>query len=104
VAQAALKAECSEQTVYRRLRDPAFVKAVSDLRSTMISQAAGQLAAKMGEAVLTLYALLTAESENVRLGAARSILELAGKFREQVELTERLAALEERLNGKKEAT
>jgi hypothetical protein len=39
-------------------------------------------------------ALLTAQSESVRLGAARSILELGSKLRDNVEFGERLAALE----------
>jgi AcrR family transcriptional regulator len=101
VAQAAEKAGCSPRTVYRRLGDLSFCKAVTNLRSEMITQAAGQLAARMGEAVETLQNLLKAESENVRLGAARSILEMAVRFREQLEIEERLRRLEEHLDQSK---
>jgi hypothetical protein len=41
----------------------------------------------------------SATSEAVRLGAARAIIELGCKLREAVELTERLAALEARLES-----
>jgi len=101
IAQAAEKAGCSPRTVYRRLEDLSFGKAVAELRSQMITQAAGQLAARMGEAVETLQTLLKAESENVRLGASRSILEMAIRFREQLEIDERLRALEEYLGRNK---
>jgi hypothetical protein len=62
----------------------------------MIGRALGKMADGMAEAAGTLRELLTAESESVRLGAARSLLELGVKLRESVELEERLAALERR--------
>jgi hypothetical protein len=45
----------------------------------------------------TLRGLLAGESESVKLGAARSILELGWKLKEAVELELRIAALEQRL-------
>ena len=101
VAQAAEKAGCSPRTVYRRLDAPGFRQAVANLRSEMVSQAAGQLASRMAEAAEALQKLLTAESETVRLGAARSILELGTRLREQFDHEQRLCAIEECLSKDK---
>jgi hypothetical protein len=51
----------------------------------------------MTDAADVLRQLLAAKSESVRLGAARSLLELGVKLRESVELEERLRALEEQI-------
>jgi hypothetical protein len=61
------------------------------------------MASAMTEAADVLRALLKAEGETVRLGAARSLLDLGVKLRDAVELEHRLAALETRVNseGKK---
>jgi hypothetical protein len=48
----------------------------------------------MADAAAKLRELLTAESETVRLGAARALLELGVKLREGVELEQRVADLE----------
>ncbi len=55
----------------------------------------------MADAAAKLRELLTAESESVRLGAARALLELGTKLRDSVELEARLAALEQRHEGGK---
>ena len=68
----------------------------------MDAQASGALPDAMTEATTTLRALLAAESETARLGAARSILELGIKVRETVELEERIAELEARVAASKE--
>lgn len=94
---AALAAGIGERTATRQLADPAFRTRVSELQGEMVARALGHLADGMAEAAETLRALLKAESESVRLGAARSLLELGNKLRESVELEERLAALEGRL-------
>jgi HEAT repeat protein len=48
----------------------------------------------MTEAADQLRQLLAAESESVRLGAARALLELGVRLRESVDLEARIAALE----------
>src|SRR5262249_25583469 len=50
------------------------------------------------EAADVLRQLLAAQSEAVRLGAARALLDLAVKLRAAVEIDQRLQALEERLS------
>ena len=68
----------------------------------MVSRAVGQLADAGAEAARTLRALLGAESESVRLGACRAILELGMKLRESEELERRVAELESLLAGQEE--
>lgn len=96
---AAERAGVSKRTVYRRLEDPDFRRQVSKARSDLYSQAAGMLAANSVEAVTTLQNLANdATSENVRLSAAKTMLELGSKLREAAELDERLTELESRLD------
>ena len=94
VQEAAEQAGVSEATAYRRLREPAFCQQLSEARAELIKRAVGRLARDCSAAADTLRDLLTAESETVRLGAAKGILELAVKIREHDELAERVAALE----------
>ena len=60
----------------------------------MAQRALGKMSDGMAEAADTLRQLLKAEAESVRLGAARSILELGSKLREAVELEDRIGELE----------
>jgi len=99
VAEAAQAAGFSERTAYRRLEDPGFRRHISAIRGEMVSRATGRLADVSAKAVETLSALLSAESETVRLGAARSILELGTKLREANELERRITELEGAANG-----
>jgi hypothetical protein len=98
VDEAAGKAGVSARTAYRRLADGAFRQRVSQLRADMVQQALGKVADGMAEAAFVLRALLAADTPpSTRLGACRSLLELGVKLRESVEIEERLAALERRL-------
>jgi hypothetical protein len=64
-------------------------------RSEMTSRALGRLIDNMTSAADTLgFLSRRANSEQVRLGAARALLELGVKMRETVELEQRIAALE----------
>jgi hypothetical protein len=99
VREAAEASGLSERTIYRRLEDPAFRQQVQDVRGEFVRQAVGRLAAASTEAVATLRALLNADGESARLGAARSILELGSKLRESLELEARIAALEAQQHG-----
>lgn len=95
--RAAALAGTSERTAARRWADVAFRTRVNELRGEMVNRALGRLARNMTKAAGTLRQLLDAEHENVRLGAARALLEMGTKLRESVELEQRLAALEQRL-------
>lgn len=97
--EAAAAAGLSERTASRRQADPAFRQKVTDLRAQMVGRALGTLADGMAAAARTLRDLLEWESGAVRLGAARSLLELGAKLRDSVELEERVRQLEERSAG-----
>lgn len=96
---AASRAGISETTAYRRLRDPDFKRQVAESRAEMLERAAGALAMITTRAVLTLAKLLDAESEQVRLGAARATLETSLKFRDALDLERRITELEERADA-----
>jgi hypothetical protein len=100
--EAARSAGISESTAYRRLKDPALRRRVSEIRTSFLGEAVGRLTEAANEAVSTLRALLAARSEGVRLSAARTILELGAKLREQTELEERITALEREAAGEDE--
>jgi hypothetical protein len=85
----------SERTVRRRLRDPDFCRRLQALRTEMMQRLAGLLMAASGEAVKVLVALLKEDTAaGVRLGAARTVLQLNLEVHEATELEQRLAALE----------
>ena len=97
VDSAARECGVSPRTVYRRLELPAFRRQVTEARSELLARAVGTLADASTAAASKLKDLLEAESETVRLGACRAILELGTKLRESEELAGRIAALEERI-------
>jgi len=101
VEHAARQAGVSESTVYRRLQDPAFYKQVDDARADTVKRFMSMLSAANLEAVKTLVELLKSSVANAtRLGAARSIIELGGKLREQVDFEERLRTVEQQTESK----
>lgn len=102
VDAAAAKAGLSRRTAYRRLRDPGFRRRLRKMRDEMIERAAGMLGAASLEAVKTLLGLMDAKQPpQVRLGAARAVVDLAMKVRDAEEIQDRLQALEARLDQDK---
>lgn len=72
-----------------------FADRVRELRVELTSRALGRLTNDMVIAADTLgYLCSQGQSESVRLGAARAILELSTKIRESAELEERVSTLE----------
>lgn len=94
VAGAAAAAGTTERNVYRWLQAPAFKARVAELRADAVARATGRLADGMSAAADVLRGLLAAERESVRLGAARSLIELGVKLRDSTEFEARLQALE----------
>jgi hypothetical protein len=95
VAAAARKANVAERTLYRWRSDDGFRRDVNQARAEMFSRALGCMAEGIVSGALTLRQLcLKGKSESVRLGAARALIELGSKLRENVELEQRLSALE----------
>ena len=99
---AAAKAGVGERTVYRRLEDPDFRSRIEQSRADMLARTSAMLTAAGVTATETLLALLAAESDVVKLGAATRILELGGKFRTEEQIEARLAALEAQLQERPE--
>jgi len=97
VESAARAAGISARTAHRRLKEEAFQKRLRDVRAEMVQRTAGMLTGSGLEAGKTLVSLLDPTNPpTVRHGAARTILELGLKLRENAEMEERLAALEAR--------
>jgi hypothetical protein len=95
---AARQAGVSESTVRRRLKEPAFQAKLNKLRAEMHVRVADQLTAASTEGVRTMVQLMKeTNSGTVRLGAARSVVELSTKVRETADLAVRVAELEQRL-------
>lgn len=97
LAEAATAAGVSERTASRRIAEPEFIARVGQMRSRLIETALGQLADGMAEAAQTLRALLKASNEAIRLGAAKSLLELTIKIQAATEYESRLQSVESRL-------
>lgn len=100
IKDAAAGAALSERSAYRRASSAEFQDRVRALRGEMLASAVSAITATLGQATDTLSALLTAQSESVRLGAARTILEMGLKLREHADLERRLRELEERADEK----
>jgi hypothetical protein len=102
IQEAARLAGISERTGRRRMNDEAFLARLNAIRSDMVSRALGRLSDASSAAADALRGLLDAESESVRLGACRAIIELGARLRDSMELEERVRALE--LHDKKMRT
>jgi hypothetical protein len=97
VETAAAKAGFSRRTAFRRLQDAAFQKSLAEFKAETVRRSSAALSAAGPEAIKTLLDLQKPPTApSVRLGAARTILELGMRLREHNDLAERVAALEER--------
>ena len=94
-AEAAKKAGCGERTLKTWKALPGFRSRVAELRAEMTARALGQLTDGLGFAATSLRKLLSAKSEQVRMSAIRTLFELTLKLKEQTEMEDRMAALEQ---------
>jgi hypothetical protein len=93
---AAAKAGISRSTAHRRLQDPDFQRRLAEVRAEPLRRATDMLTALTLEAVNSLYDLQKINMPcPVRLGAAKAIIELGARLRENYDLAQRLAALEQ---------
>jgi transposase len=97
VAAAARAAGVSERTAYRWLEDGDIRTRLDAARAEIVARAVDKLSAASVEAADTLRRLLYSDMDFARLAAARTILELGAKLREQQDLVSRIEALEEQL-------
>lgn len=98
IESAARQAGVAEATVYRRLKEPEFQAQLQAARQEMVERTAHMLTAASMESVKTLLRLQgNGVPHAVQLGAAKAIVELGAKLRENAELFARVAALEAQL-------
>lgn len=95
-AEAAKIAGLSAKTVQRRMADPLFRAELDELKLHVVQQTAASLSDAATSAVFTLKKLLASRDEWVQLRSASAILDVAVRYRETLELSERVAELEER--------
>ena len=93
-AGAAKLAGVSEATCYRRLADPDFRQRVEAARSSFWERALGILSKGAAESATVLRRLLRSEDGRIKLQAAKVLLDQGIKVRDQVDLEQRLTALE----------
>jgi hypothetical protein len=101
--EAAAESNVSKRTISRRQEDSGFREEVQRVRGLLAEAAVGKISSVADEAVNTLQLLLKASSDNVRLGAARAILDFNFRVREEAattKLNERIAVLEEIIKQK----
>jgi hypothetical protein len=100
IHRAAKNAEIADTTARRWAADPSFKPRVDRLRKEIIDQAIGKLSRLASKAANTLGKLLDESNYGeLRLKAARAILQDLLAVREHAELTERLNAIEERITN-----
>ena len=96
VREASAAAGVAERTAFRRLEDAVFKDRISELRSAMVTSAAGRLADGMTEAANVLRALLADADPHIRYKSATKLIELTLKVKELAELETRMVELERR--------
>lgn len=103
VAQAARQADVSERTVYRRRQQPDFQARIDAIQDETLRRAADILTRAAQEGIHSLVSLLQdpATPANVRRAAARDVIDLGPRLREEANLEKRLAALENALSSPK---
>jgi len=97
VREAAECAGIGERTATRRLSDPAFREEIQRVQTEILERAISSVSGAADDAVKTLRELLKANGENVRLGAARALLDLTFRVREEsivTDLKQRIDSLE----------
>ena len=92
--QAAKLVGIGQATVGRRMKDTAFRALVTERRAALLDEAAGRLVGLMRQASATLKSLLGSQSDAVRLGAARCVLDAAVSIQSVIAFERRLSELE----------
>lgn len=92
--QAAKASGCSISTVQRRQQDQEFRGKVAKSRGEILSRSCGLLADATVVAAKKLRQLCQSQNQVVALAASKAVLEMAGRYRDQLDLVSRLEALE----------
>jgi hypothetical protein len=96
VANAALATGFSERTIHRRLKEPEFSSKVDAFRADILQRTAAIVTAASQKSVQTLIRLQDPTvPPAVQLGAAKALVNLGIRLREETDLGVRVAALEQ---------
>ena len=99
LAQAAAKAGVSVRTARRRQKLPEFRRRVDELKAEAVGRAVSILGRSMTGAAAVLAQLLRSADEKTQLHAAKEIIGLGLKARQQTDLERRMDELEAALRG-----
>lgn len=100
VRAASRDTKVAERTIHRWKALPSFAARVAEIQSEIYGDVAARLLTVSQKATMVLLDLLDADSsDGIRYSAARSVLDLACRWREGTELTKRLAELAQRLDA-----
>jgi hypothetical protein len=94
IAEAAKACGLGESTLYRYLAEPDFKARLSEARKACLGEAIEEIQGAAMIAVQTLTRNMVSGNPAVEVRAAVSVLELAVKARESMELSDRIAQLE----------
>jgi hypothetical protein len=92
---AASGAGIGERTATRRWADSAFRQRVTELQHEMVARCMGRLTDGMTEAADVVRKLMSADSESVRLAAARTMLDFGMRGWDRLDLEARVQELEQ---------
>lgn len=103
VKEAAEAIQISESTLYRYLKEEDFRQAYRAARKMRIECATQQIQDALDESIMTLRGIMEQDDNaaSVRVSAARTLLEYALKMTDQIDILERLEALEDAENERK---
>jgi hypothetical protein len=101
-AGAAKLAGVSEATCYRRLADPDFRQRVEAARATFWERTLGILSKGAAESATVLRKLLRSDDGRIKLQAAKILIEQGCRVRDQVDIAQRIAALEKLAEERKD--
>ena len=99
--QACQVGRVSRETLYEWLRQPAFKAELDSQRAELVAQGFALLSQSVVKAVETLVGLLDGSDGRLKRLAARDILDQHAKFRELDDLTQRIEAIEDRLQSRR---
>jgi hypothetical protein len=97
--KAAEAAKVGQTTIHRWLNDPIFSAALKESRERVFESRLAALQGVSGQAVETLLEVMNDKTAqpSARVSAAKTVLDIAIKAREQLELSERMRIIEEQL-------
>ena len=89
----------TRQAIYNRLQQPAFRRKLQNERQGKFQIANSKLTDKMSEAVETLSSVMNDRkvSAGIRIKAARTLLDICLRTTEQMDILERIVAIERSL-------